>query len=85
MNPIFLAYSIRSQIQTMVDIARDAPIVPIINKTKFSKIKIPYAPTNLQNEFAEFVKLIGKSKFIVQQQIKDLEELLDSKMDEYFR
>ena len=38
-----------------------------------------------ENEFAEFVKLIDKSKFIVQQQIKDLEELLDSKMDEYFR
>ena len=39
----------------------------------------------LQNEFARFVKLIDKSKFIVQQQIKDLQELLDSKMDEYFR
>ena len=42
-------------------------------------------PIELQNEFAEFVKLIDKSKFIVQQQIKDLQELLDSKMDEYFR
>ena len=43
-------------------------------------------PTNdEENDFAEFVKLIDKSKFIVQQQIKDLEELLDSKMDEYFR
>ena len=38
-----------------------------------------------ENQFAEFVKLIDKSKFIVQQQIKDLQELLDSKMDEYFR
>lgn len=42
-------------------------------------------PISLQNKFAEFVKLIDKSKFIVQQQIKDLQELLDSKMDEYFR
>lgn len=46
-------------------------------------ISVP--PIELQNEFAEFVKLIDKSKFIVQQQIKDLQELLDSKMDEYFR
>lgn len=46
---------------------------------------IPNVPISLQNEFAEFVKLIDKSKFIVQQQIKDLQELLDSKMDEYFR
>jgi len=38
-----------------------------------------------ENQFAEFVKLIDKSKFIVQEQIKDLQELLDSKMDEYFR
>lgn len=37
-----------------------------------------------QNQFAELVQLIDKSKFIVQQQIKDLQELLDSKMDEYF-
>ena len=37
-----------------------------------------------QKEFASFVELIDKSKFIVQQQIKDLQELLDKKMDEYF-
>ena len=37
-----------------------------------------------ENEFAEFVKLIDKSKFIVQKEIKDLQELLDKKMDEYF-
>ena len=41
-------------------------------------------PIELQNEFADFVKLIDKSKFIVQKQIDDLQELLDSKMDEYF-
>ena len=51
----------------------------------FENLKVNLPPIELQNEFAEFVKLIDKSKFIVQQQIKDLEELLDSKMDEYFR
>ena len=35
---------------------------------------------SIQNEFADFVKLIDKSKFIVQKQIEDLQELLDSKM-----
>ena len=54
-----------------------------LDNIKNFKVVIP--PIELQNEFAEFVKLIDKSKFIVQQQIKDLEELLDSKMDEYFR
>ena len=51
----------------------------------FLNRQIIIPPIELQNEFAEFVKLIDKSKFIVQQQIKDLQELLDSKMDEYFR
>ena len=56
-----------------------------ISKTTCGNIRIPVPAMDKQNEFADFVKLIDKSKFIVQQQIKDLEELLDSKMDEYFR
>ena len=50
----------------------------------FENLKINLPPIELQNEFAEFVKLTDKSKFIVQKQIDDLQELLDSKMDEYF-
>lgn len=46
---------------------------------------IPLPPIEEQNRFANFVQLIDKSKFIVQKQIKELQELLDSKMDEYFR
>lgn len=49
-----------------------------------SDLKIPLPTLTKQNEFAEFVKQIDKSKFIVQQEIKDLQELLDKKMDEYF-
>lgn len=52
--------------------------------TKANNTIIIYPPIELQNEFAEFVKLIDKSKFIVQKEIKDLQELLDKKMDEYF-
>ena len=46
--------------------------------------KVIVPPITLQNDFANFVNLIDKSRFIVQSQIKDLQELLDSKMDEYF-
>lgn len=45
---------------------------------------IPKVDVDLQNEFATFVQKIEKSKFVVKQQIKDLQELLDSKMQEYF-
>jgi type I restriction enzyme S subunit len=63
----------------------DASAQPKITQKPLEKQEYIIPPISLQNEFAEFVKLIDKSKFIVQQQIKDLEELLDSKMDEYFR
>lgn len=39
---------------------------------------------DVQNSFANFVQQIDKSKFVVKQQIKDLQELMDSKMQEYF-
>ena len=41
-------------------------------------------PIYIQNKFADFVQQIDKSKFIVQKQIKLLEELLEKKMNEYF-
>lgn len=48
------------------------------------KLLIPIPKYRMQLEFESFVELIDKSKFIVQQEIKDLQELLDKKMDEYF-
>ena len=50
----------------------------------FEKLGVYLPPLELQNRFADFVHLVDKSRFIVQSQIKDLQELLDSKMDEYF-
>ena len=41
-------------------------------------------PISLQNQFAKFVDLIDKSKFIIQNQIRLFEELLEKKMAEYF-
>lgn len=51
---------------------------------KLNTMLVPIPPISLQNQFAEFVKQIDKAKLIVQKQIEDLQELLDSKMDEYF-
>ena len=48
------------------------------------ELPIPIPPLDLQNQFAAFVQQIDKSKFVVKQQITDLQELLDSKMQEYF-
>ena len=52
-----------------------------------SKIKgfmVPYSETELQNQFADFVKQIDKSKFVVQKSLDKVQLLFDSLMQEYF-
>lgn len=41
-------------------------------------------PIELQNTFAQYVQKIDAAKSIIKTQLVDLQELLDSKMDEYF-
>ena len=41
-------------------------------------------PLEIQNEFITFVQKIDTAKSIIKTQLADLQELLDSKMDEYF-
>ena len=55
-----------------------------LNSNLVKSIQIPIPPLDLQNQFAAFVQQIDKSKFVAKQQITDLQELLDSKMQEYF-
>ena len=50
----------------------------------FDIVKVNLPSIELQERFAAFVQQIDKSKFVVKQQIADLQELLDSKMQEYF-
>ncbi len=57
---------------------------PGINAKKYSDMPVIDAPIELQNRFATFVELIDKSKLILQKQIKDLEELLECKTEEFF-
>ena len=58
--------------------------------TKFLTLKILQElefiipPKELQLKFETFVQQIDKSKFVVKQQIADLQALWDSKMQEYF-
>lgn len=49
-----------------------------------SDLSIPVPPIELQNTFAEYVQKIDSAKSIIKTQLVDLQELLDSKMDEYF-
>ena len=52
--------------------------------SNISEAKVIIPPFEVQQSFVAFVQQIDKSKFVVKQQISDLQELLDSKMQEYF-
>lgn len=49
-----------------------------------SDLKIPKAPIELQNKFAEFVKQIDKQKFEIQKSLKETQKLQESLMNKYF-
>lgn len=51
---------------------------------KFKSIKIPVAPIELQNQFADFVRAVDKSKVAVQKALDEAQLLFDSLMQEYF-
>ena len=55
-----------------------------IPKSELAKLSIPIPALNLQNEFANFVSQVDKSRFVAQQQIEKLQMLYDSLAQEYF-
>ncbi len=57
---------------------------PNMSTKDIENYEIPKVDENLQNTFAEYVKKIDTAKSIIKTQLADLQELLDSKMDEYF-
>ena len=52
--------------------------------TNANNTKVLTPPIYVQNKYVKFCEQIDKSKFIIQKQIKLLEELLEKKMNEYF-
>lgn len=58
--------------------------IPDLNHGDFYKINIMIPPIELQNKFAERMRLIEKSKFEIQQSIDETQKLFDSLMEKYF-
>ena len=55
-----------------------------LNLSEIRKIEIPLPELQKQNQFADFVKQIDKSKLIVQKELDETQLLFDSLMQEYF-
>ena len=83
-NQRFFLEAFRNKIDEIIATQVTGAAQPQLPIHIMSKITLPYPDLSLQNKFAAFVEQIDKSKFVVKQQIADLQELLDSKMQEYF-
>ena len=84
-EPLFLYHLLRSDyVQSQFDGSANGACVRNLNSDLVKKVKVITPSITIQRDFVEFAKQIDKSKFIVQKQIEDLQELLDSKMQEYF-
>ena len=55
-----------------------------ITKQQVERLKIILPPIELQNQFADFVRQVDKSKVAVQKALDETQTLFDSLMQEYF-
>ena len=82
-NPVFLYTLLKNNTDYLNSLGSGTTFLEV-SKSRISKMLIPVPSIELQNQFESYIKLIDKLKFIVQEQIKNLQELFDKKMDEYF-
>ena len=85
MNPIFLNELINTEYMNKVvkPLTRRAA-QPHLNSEQVQSFPIIKVPKYLQDEFADFVKQINKSKSAVQKSLDETQVLFDSLMQKYF-
>lgn len=79
----FIAYSLYAQRFVLESIA-NAPVVPIINKTDFSKIRIGIPPKSTQLAIVSELDKINELIRLKKEQLKDLDNLAQSLFYEMF-
>lgn len=85
MNSVYLWAAVNSyETKRQFDSSLKGIGVPNLHLGEIKKVKIVVPPIELQNEFADFVKQIDKSKFEIQQSLEKLEILKKSLMQQYF-
>lgn len=85
-SPIYIKgiFSNNSFLDSLLRIA-NCSTVAYISIKQLSQISIPLPPLPLQEAFASYVGKVEQAKAIVNQEIAHLQELLNSRMDFYFR
>ena len=70
----------------LIDFSRFAQFSgqPKITQRPLEEFEYVIPPIELQNQFSEFVKLIDKQKFEIENSLKEMQELYESLMEKYF-
>ena len=58
--------------------------LPKVNKSQVEGFALPLPPIELQNQFADFVRAVNKSKVEIQKALDKTQMLFDSLMQQYF-
>lgn len=84
-TPIYAAYFMESNSgRPQFEAKNQTGVKAGLNFDSIKSLKISVPPLTLQNQFADFVKQIDKSKSILQQELDKAQMLFDSLMQEYF-
>ena len=84
-NPVFAEYMIVSDyLQEQINSNKTASSQSNLFQGKIKMLKGVIPPLDLQNQFADFVEDVNKSKLEVQKSLEELETLKKSLMQQYF-
>ena len=81
--PIWLCYYIRSKKDDLTNQGAGAALTNI-SQEKIRKLKVMCPPAELQNQFADFVKQVDKSKLVFREMVSKLDELIKARFIEMF-
>ena len=84
-NREYLGYTLRSKFFLDYILAfSNRTNLPKVNKNQVEGFELPLPPIKLQNQFADFVNQVNKSKIEVQKALDKTQMLFDSLMQKYF-
>ncbi len=84
-NREYLAYTLRSQcFLDYILTFSSRTNLPKVNKNQVEGFDLPLPPIALQNQFANFVNQVDKTKTSIQAALNKTQQLYDSLMQEYF-
>ena len=84
-NREYLGYTLKSKYFLEYILAfSNRTNLPKVNKSQVEGFRLPLPPIELQNQFADFVNQVNKSKVEIQQALEKIQLLFDSLMQQYF-